>query len=340
MDRLSVVGLMYTRTCPLECQHCISNSSPKIRERMQFREAMEYVQIVPGVSDQICFTGGEPFLFFKDHVELVRQAKALGLVVSLVSGAGWVRTESGAARRVRAIAQAGLTCLCISWDQYHEAYTSPDRATMLARLAIEAGLKVRVRVTVSGNCSGERHQKLFEGLPVTMEYNSLVRLGRAETLEESHFVTVDEPPRGTCSIVYSPIVEPDGNVFACCGPAHFCRRPSPLYLGNAKQESLGTILRRALEDPVLDLIHNLGPYGLYHLLKDMPEKETPKVKKRGRYASICELCLDLTNDPLLVDTIRQTLSNADIQRLVAASRLRTKALASSQKSAYVEPALA
>ena len=320
MPKYKVIGLMYTRTCPLACEHCITESSPQVKERMLFQQAFDYLAAIANFSSQLCFTGGEPFLYYKEVAGLIHQATSLGLQISLVTGAGWVSDETQARSRVEALAGAGLSGLCISWDQYHEAFSTPDRAVALARIAIDAGLKVSVRTVTSQGAAESAYHRMFEGLPVELQATTIVRLGRAASLPTSHFVFADEPPRGICGIVYSPIVEPDGNVYACCGPSHFCRKPSPLFLGNAIREPLEEILARGLQDPILEIIHNLGPYGLYHLLKDHPLGRE-RFKPRAGYSHFCELCLDITNDSELVGAIRDRLSDVDAQRLVAASRL-------------------
>ncbi len=320
-----IVGLMYTRTCPLACAHCITESSPQVKQRMRFNTASDLIDTIAEFSPQLCFTGGEPFLFYREVATLVSKARALGLIISMVSGAGWIRSEANARRRIAMLAEAGLHSLCISWDQYHEHFSTPDRAIFLARTAIDAGVTVKIRTTHTAECSGLRYRELFAGMPVTFEKNDLVKLGQAASLPDSHFLFEGEPPQGTCGIVYSPVVEPDGAVYACCGPGHFCRKPSPLFLGNVFQEPLRSILSRALNDPILEIIYNVGPYGLYHLLKQHPVGQE-RFRPRSAYTGICELCLDVTNDPAFVEAIRERLEDQDVQRLLVASRLWRQAL--------------
>ena len=138
-NSFNIVGLLYTRTCPLACAHCITNSSPKVKERMRFDTASDLIDTIAEFSPQLCFTGGEPFLFYREVVTLVEKARGLGLIISMVSGAGWIRSEANARLRIAMLAKAGLHSLCISWDRYHEEFSTPDRAVLLARTAIDAG---------------------------------------------------------------------------------------------------------------------------------------------------------------------------------------------------------
>jgi hypothetical protein len=318
--KYNVIGLMYTRTCPLACGHCITDSSPHIKDRMRLQQALDYLQVIPRFSSTVGFTGGEPFLYYRDIVTLTSEAKSLGLQVSLVTGAGWVRTEAQARFRVEALVDAGLNGLCISWDQYHEAFSPPEKAVALARLAIELGLKVTIRTITSASRAEDEYHTIFDGLSVGFEASRVNRFGRAASLPAAHFVFANDLPKGNCRIVFSPVVEPDGTVYACCGPSHYCKKPSPLMLGNATAEPLEDILARAVQDPILEIIFNLGPYGLYHLLKDHPLGRE-RFEARSVYTSICDLCLDITNDPELVSAVRERLSDDDARRLVAVSRL-------------------
>jgi len=118
----------------------------------------------------------------------------------------------------------------------------------------------------------------------------------------------------------STVIEHDGTVYACCGPSHFSANHSPLRLGNAEEEPLETILDRAVNDPILEVISLLGPYGLYILLQQSELKHLYIARKS--YNSICDLCLDLTNLPEVVSTIRdQLLKDRSAQVLITAARL-------------------
>lgn len=323
MPKYKVIGLMYTRACPLACEHCITESSPEVKERMRLRQALDHLPSIARFTSALGITGGEPFLYYREVAQLVREAKRLGLKTYAVTGAGWVKEEGQTRSRIELLVDAGLDGLNISWDQYHEKFSTPERAVMLARIAAESGLDVKVRAVESATRTKEEDQAIFAGLPVTLGSNQIVRVGRAASLPASHFMVFDAPPARSCSAVYSPVIEPDGSVYACCGPAKYGRKPSPLLLGDATAESLEDILERALKDPILEIIHDLGPYGLYRLLKDHPIGQK-RFKARSTYTGICELCLDITSDPELVRALRDRLLDKDAQRFVAASRLWKK----------------
>ena len=286
---------------------------------MRFDQARSYLEEIPSYADSACFTGGEPLLYFREIVKLTELAKELGLRVSVVTGAGWVRSEEEARRRTSSLAQAGLDTLAISWDVYHEACSAPERAVVLARAAVDAGLAVTVRTVRAATAEGSQYRAAFGDLPIHFETGHLTGLGRAATLPGEHFIQQSHPMMGPCAVVLSPLIDYDGKVYACCGPSFYSGPHSPLMLGNAEHEPLGQILDRAARDPILETIALLGPYGLYLLLKESESSDL--YTERATYTSICDLCLDLTNSSGIVSVLRARLADRDTTALATAAKL-------------------
>jgi hypothetical protein len=322
MIKYSVVGILYTRTCPLSCRHCIISSSPKAKDKMKPETARALLEQIPQFCDTVCFTGGEPMLYYNEIIPLIRYAVSLGLKVTMVTGAGWVSPSKPeiALERIQGLKDAGLSMLCVSWDIYHEEYSRPENALLVIEHAKSIGLAVNVRGVVPADGAKPEIEDRLVQIRVSYEKVPVIRLGHAETLPEDHFMFMDEVGRGGCSTVLTPTVEPDGTVYACCGPSRSSKRPSPLVLGNSFEESLTAILTRGVQDPILEAIQRIGPFGLYHLLKDEPAVQDV-LPRRSSYTGICELCLDLCDVPALVSQLRERLTHSDARALVAAARM-------------------
>ncbi len=319
MIQHQVIGLLYTRTCPLACGHCITESSPRAKGRMHPEQVRRYLPAIRRFSKHVSFTGGEPLLYYREILALAAEAKQLGLEVSVVTGAGWVTGEAMARTRVRELAAAGLSRMVISWDRYHEAFTPREHALTLAQAACAAGIPVDVRTVVPANRNLEDYQAEFRGLPVRFESVSPLKLGAARNLPDADFQWQDSPPKGICNVVLRPVIEPDGMVYACCGPGHFSRRPSPLVLGNAEETPLDEILARGVRDPILEAISLIGPHGLYKLLDGRGRNGVDSQPRR--YSGVCDLCLDLNGSPASVAALRERLEENDAQILLAAARM-------------------
>ncbi len=317
-----VIGLIYTLTCPLACRDCINSSSPKAKGKMEPAVASEYLRTIAQYSKGVCFTGGEPLLYYNEVLPLIREAKALGLVVTLVTGAGWVRVNKAhiARERIFALKDAGLDALFISWDVYHEEFSPPENALLLIDLAKEAGLDRHVRGVKPATGAVARIESTLVSIGMKYETNSTIRLGTATSLPDDHFSFVADVPPGACEIVRSPTIEPDGTVYACCGPARGAERSSALVLGNTNSESLDTILHRGSRDPILEAISIIGPYGLLQLAKDDPTLQSI-MPRRDRYSSMCEACLDLNDVPAIVEKLRARLTTEDARNLLVAAKL-------------------
>src|SRR5262249_41616230 len=134
MIRYRVVGVMYTRTCPLACRHCITESSPHAKERMTLEQARRYLPSIARHTSLLSFTGGEALLYYRDILALASEASAVGLQVSVVTGAGWVKNEAMARSRLRALRAAGVDSLIVSWDGYHEEFAPREKALTTVRV--------------------------------------------------------------------------------------------------------------------------------------------------------------------------------------------------------------
>jgi hypothetical protein len=323
MLKLNSINLTYTRTCPLRCRHCITESSPLVKDTMDLDQASGYLPAIAQFAPELCITGGEPFLRHREIVELAKRARALGLRVSVVTGAGWVKRESNAKRKLRSLADAGVQLIGISWDVYHAEQTPIGGAVMVARLATELGMQVAVRVTVPANAGTAAYERAFEGIPVLMTRSPTLRLGQAKHLPDEHFHISPAIPAGTCPVVLHPNIEPDGKVYACCGPARLSAPVSHLMLGDARKEPLEDILRRSTQDPILMAINLRGPQFLHYLI-DGVDCGVAMPPVRSSYSSMCELCMDMTNAPKVVSALRDRLQDIDALVLLEDARQRAK----------------
>ncbi len=313
------IGLCYTMTCPLTCSHCITESSPQVKGKMDFEKAKDYIRAIRLFSSRLCFTGGESLLYHSEIVQLLQLCTDIGLNTSLVSGAGWVKNLEDTRTKVAALAAAGLQTLAISWDIYHQESNVLPRSRMLAQAALDAGIFVIVRGVLPVGGDETVTERAFEGIPVNYFHSKPIKLGRAAKLPIEHFEHFSSPPIGACTIVYSIQVNQNGVAYACCGPGYFSEPHSPLVLGDTNTEPLEDILERAANDPILEVLSLVGPYGLYQLLHQSGKGYL--YKDRASYTGMCDLCMDLTNSVEIIAAIREQLKQDEGQALVTAARV-------------------
>lgn len=150
-ERRPVVVWNCTRRCNLACRHCYSDSDAERHPEMSGEEAGAMVRDVAAFrSPALLISGGEPLLR-PDVFELIEEARALGLPVTLSTN-GTLVTRAVAHR----LADLGVRYVGISLDGLgatHDAFRGRrgafERSLRGIRALRDAGVKAGVRVTLS-----------------------------------------------------------------------------------------------------------------------------------------------------------------------------------------------
>lgn len=331
---LKTVGLALTMQCNFECAHCITESTPELRERISLEGALALIDVISRESKNICFTGGESFLRKHDLFECITAAKNKGLTVSVVSNGYWAKNEQTTIKNLNMLAAAGASGICISLDRFHLDFVDSKNALRIAQLSKDAGLNHLIRVCATQNDSFadsmiDSHKQ--DG--INFQRVRVLRMGRAKFLPVESFATTSELPEGCCTTVRSPIVLPNGLVQACCGPGVEFEQANPLNLGNWKKESLAIILRRARTSPLVMALHNQGPKFVAKLVG--LNMTAQKTTRRG-YTGICELCTDMCNSPAIVKKIDKSLQEPSMKSRLIAAQVYQQSFAYLKNNEYLD----
>ena len=139
---LTGVHFLLTYTCNLECDHCFLYCSPWARGTFtidQVTRVLDEAQKL-GTVEWIFYEGGEPLLFYPLLLESVRRAAARGFKVGVVTNAYGAVSAEDAELMLKPLADAGLTYLSVSNDQYHYGEETENPATTAYRAAQRLGL--------------------------------------------------------------------------------------------------------------------------------------------------------------------------------------------------------
>ncbi|MCZ7392070.1 MAG: radical SAM protein [Candidatus Methanoperedens sp.] len=307
------LGLSVTLACPLTCRHCITNSSPHIRDQMSIQEAFSYIREAKGIVDHISITGGEPFLDLSRLRTLIAEAKKCGYIVSVMTNAYWAVDWKFTYTTLANLKKDGLDVLGVSLDPYHLEFIGEDRCIRVAEAADSLEIPVHVRViSAKGDNYGDHAKSILNHTNADIHVHHPVRLGRACSLPMEHFCVCHSPPADACETVTALDIVPGGDVYACCGPGKYMKKSNPLYLGNASRESLREILERGLTNPFMKVINTCGPKGF---IKDLHDRGLSSLLTlRRRYSDTCQLCLDVTNNPKIVKALQNIYADKNIQR--------------------------
>ena len=190
-DKRPVVVWNVTRRCNLKCVHCYSNSQNiKYSDELSTEEGKALISDLASFGcPVILFSGGEP-LMREDLPELVQFAVDSGMR-AVISTNGTLITEKKAA----IFAGIGLSYMGVSLDgtgEIHDRFRGVkgafDAAVQGIRRCQDAGIKVGVRFTITGENSSEI-PAIFDfieenNIPRACFYH-LVYSGRASTLADN-----------------------------------------------------------------------------------------------------------------------------------------------------------
>lgn len=330
------VGLSLTLQCNFRCAHCITESSPENRQKLFRNDAEMLVREIAAESPAICFTGGESFLTKDTLLSCLELARRSGVISTLVTNAFWATSDARAREILLELMSAGLQGICISLDRFHLDYVSPQNAIRVAAISKEIGLSHAIRVCRTKRDSfATKLLATYKSSEFHFQIVKVLRLGRARGLSVNSFNETRSIPRARCSTVLSPIVQPDGSVQACCGPGIHFSRENPLHLGNWRKEPLSKILRRARSDAFIMALSNQGPAGLIKMIDgDGMAEYFPR--RRKTFTGICELCLDICNNPHLVHSIEKHFALKTVQSKLIAGQACQQSLSYLQRLGFLE----
>ena len=178
--------LLQTYQCNFECDHCFIYCRPGARGVMKCSDIhqilAEAAQV--GTIRDICFEGGEPFLYYPIMLWGLRAAKGFGFRRSIVTNAYWATSVDDAIQWLTPISEIGIYNLALSDDAYHYSENEKDLAKYAIEAAKDVGLPVGT-ITISDprkyldtiewkgkpiiggrvQFKGRAVEKLIEGLP-------------------------------------------------------------------------------------------------------------------------------------------------------------------------------
>ena len=321
-----VVAIMLTRRCDIACGHCSVVSGPDVRgpepKLDELREAVRAAAAAGARAIQL--TGGEPMLRRDVVLELLREARRLGMSGAITTNGSWGRTEDEARATLRELLDAGLGLLTISWDRWHEEQLGSAPAMNVVRAAHDLAVFVHANVVRDGADTGvERLADALASYPnVRLRFYDAQPVGRAKAFERT---TMRHELGGFCRAAWFPAVTDDGRVTACNGPAYFAKPGSPLLMGSTREAPLHELFARHRTDPVVQAIRAYGPLRLREELERLPGFES--FPFRETYGGMCELCLQITSDPGAAAALRAHLAEprraaerAAVLRLIGEAR--------------------
>jgi organic radical activating enzyme len=315
----SEIGLVMTEQCPVGCKHCLASCTGQVSDLPPLETHLAWIAKASRIDHckSISITGGEPFLYFERLLQVVDGCRTRGLRATVSTSAYWATSGEIAADKLQQLAQAGLTGITVSTDEYHQESVPLANVTRVLHAAKECGIHSKVALTylprgpnaaqVKRDLRRELGQRTLDG--VQIEAGGIVKLGRARQLVFPGTEPAEQP-KLVCNAL-GPIIQPDGTVASCC------RAPlpstSPLIIGNLNAEDLRTIYQRFLSHSIIPFIQTWGLVEMLERLIAAGLAAGLEGYRDAREEEICELCQAILSEPAHVSFFTELSHDPEVR---------------------------
>jgi hypothetical protein len=289
---LKEIHFLLTYGCNFECDHCFLYCGPYAEGTFTISQVDEVLQeaLKIGTVNMVYFEGGEPTLYYPLLLESVKRASQYGLEVGIVSNAYGALAEEDAKLWLEPLAEAGLSVLSVSDDQFHYGDKVETPASIARKVGDQLGLTAfPISIDppeILDEPRGEKGASLIGG-------GAMFRGRAVDTLTEG---LPTRPWSEFKECPYEDLVAPSRVHVDPFGYIHICQGIS---IGNFWKEPLSKIMAEYHPDqhPICGPLNRKGPAGLIEELKLTP-KET--------YVDECHACFSIRRD--LLDTYPELLA--------------------------------
>ena len=310
----NVLVLNYTMQCPLACDFCCYSCGPHRTETMGQHLAAALIDQAAdlGVFGAVAFTGGEPFIFYDELVELSAILARRGLPLHVITACRWATEDANPAEILRPLVANGLTRLAVSHDPSHQRWVTRDQVRSVITAALGLGLEVSVYGTFydSQSTLEQIFPEYAEAGPVQLSS----RLAAPQVGRRQHAnplpVQRPHPHLATADTCYSRVFHEitvfwDGEVYPCCSV--YNRETPGISYGNVHDVSLGEIWNRIEGSLFLRMIKRRGFLEMFSLLRERAPEVWESLPSPLAATSACHLCHLVMGDPVLSTRIREAI---------------------------------
>lgn len=292
------MGVIVNYKCSAKCRHCCYSSSPGWPgDYMQPDTAEKVFSWMGKRRVRSCHIGGgEPFLQPERLLEVCRLAKSHGIGIEYIETNGsWHVGEEETLSLLKKLLQAGVDCLLISVDPFHNEFIPYGKQKDLIRLCRRAGMGTFIW---PGNFGGDL-ELLDTSVPHKIrEYDALFGGDYQSDAARSYGLNCNGRAISLCRGAYEQKrladIAGDRGPCACLVSTGHCHMD--LYENYIPPVCTGFTI--ALSDvdgklsrekyPALHAAYEQGPGGLLDYAKGFGF--TPS---RERYVNRCDLCFDI-----------------------------------------------
>lgn len=299
------LGLIYTYKCVAKCDICGFSCSPDRQEKMNFEDAKRLIKEAKKSGIRlITITGGEPFLYYNEIIELVKLAHHYNMQTTITSNCYWADSYEKAEAYCTELRNNGARSIKISVDDFHNKYVPYENIKNVIKASKVVGLRLIVGCTITKNSmqlKGVLNSFEEEITNIALFQHKCYPLGRAKEKISADNFYYPKNILDDCSDSGCILVTPNGNVYPCgsmCGTI-----PSRL-VGSIHNSSLDELICKASNNP-----HNkfICKHGVEAYLKEL------NLKNNDEYVDTCHACYEIFNNSHIkdLDNILERIHNND-----------------------------
>ncbi|WP_166435852.1 radical SAM protein [Cellulomonas shaoxiangyii] len=310
-----MLGFVLSEKCNFRCRHCFNESEARKPAGMGADELLEHVRdaAATGRFAEIGLSGGEPMLFARALVRVVALAHELGLGANVTTNGYWGVSARTAHATLGPLVDAGLTALTVSVSEFHLEFTTGARLRTAVAAALGLGLEVRVNVVRTRAFDVADAAALLGPLADRVDVVAMpcIPVGRGAVAVSRDDLPAAVSPVGSCHAYFTRVaVTAEGDVYPCCSPGGFT---PPLLMGNVRVETIGTVLARADDSFLLQVLDQLGPTFFLPFVHEALGRD---LLAEG-VVDQCHLCHRLLTDAALTAVVDDALATleADLRAL-------------------------
>jgi MoaA/NifB/PqqE/SkfB family radical SAM enzyme len=289
---LSEIHFLLTYSCNFECDHCFLYCGPYAEGTFTIQQVDDILQegLKIGTVNMIYFEGGEPTLYYPLLLESIKRARKYGYEVGIVSNAYGALAEEDARLWLEPLAQAGLSVLSVSDDQFHFGEKTETPASIAKREGEKLGLTAFPICIdppeILDSSQVEKGASLIGG-------GAKFRGRAADTLTKG---LPTRPWKDFQECPYEDLLSPSRVHIDPFGYIHICQGIS---IGNCWEKPFSRIIKEyhPEQHPICGPLNRSGPAGLIEELGLASQEE---------YVDECHACFLLRRD--LLDTYPDLLA--------------------------------
>lgn len=284
MNQIRKTAFGYSTQCNIKCEHCVAAEDDYKHKKMDLVGARGIIDKMAGANVKaISFTVGEPIIFLKDILSLIRLCNRYGIYSRVVSNGFWAKTPEQADNIVSDLKINGLSQLRLSFSRWHQAHVNQENILNAAESCQKFSLDYFISFVTDFSTADDDFEQFLVDTRLKYFPEPLLYFGRAGGFNRSQVFT-DYPPH-LCDM--NPILTPSLNMYACCDAQNKFSKTNFFFLGNVKNFSINELFEKYEKNSLFQLIKTVGLSKLASLA-GLKASEIVKYRK-------CELCEKLFN---------------------------------------------